>query len=99
MDIPESIPNDKITRVCSRCGTEFRLSQQLEPTTCEYHHGKKQKGKFLCCMTSDVGVPCMKSKFHVYLLQNPEEKQALQTYKYTKDVFKTIKIKSHWIRL
>lgn len=88
MDIPESIPNDKITRVCSRCGTEFRLSQQLEPTTCEYHHGKKQKGKFLCCMTSDVAVPCTKSKFHVYLLQNPEEKQALQTYKYTKDVFK-----------
>ena len=46
MDIPESIPNDKITRVCSRCGTEFRLSQQLEPTTCEYHHGKKQRANF-----------------------------------------------------
>ena len=89
MEIPESIPNDKITRTCSRCGTEFRLSQQLEPTICEYHHGKKQKGKYLCCMANATGTPCTKSKYHVYLLQNPEEKQALKGYQHTKDIFKS----------
>ncbi|RCK64189.1 RNA exonuclease 3 [Candida viswanathii] len=89
MDVPEAKPDDRITRVCSRCGTEFRLSQQLEPTTCEYHHGKRQRGKYLCCMANASGAPCTKSKHHVYLLQSPEQKQALQTYRFTKDMFRT----------
>ncbi|CAX45582.1 RNA exonuclease, putative [Candida dubliniensis CD36] len=89
MDPPESKPNEKITRICSRCGTEFRLDQQLQPIVCEFHHGKKQKGKYLCCMSNVNGQPCSKAKNHVYLLNTPEEKQALLPYKSTKELFTT----------
>ena len=55
MEPPESIPNEKITRICNRCGTEFRLDQQLQPIVCEFHHGKKQEGNtyVVCLMLMD----------------------------------------------
>lgn len=94
MEPPESIPNEKITRICNRCGTEFRLDQQLQPIVCEFHHGKKQRGKYICCMSNVDGQPCSKAKNHVYLLNTPEEKQALLPYQFTKELFTTTSTKS-----
>ncbi|KAL6450962.1 REX3 RNA exonuclease 3 [Candida maltosa Xu316] len=89
MEIPKSEPNEKITRECCRCRTEFRLKQQLEPTTCEFHHGTRQKGKYICCLGDMNSTPCSKTNNHVYLLNTPGEKQALKSFQYTTDIFKT----------
>lgn len=94
MSVPESIPNAKITRNCQRCDTEFKLSQQLEPTTCEFHYGKIRRNPdnktryYKCCLgPKDDCKPCDKHKYHVYQDQSVEEKQSMRSYVKTEEIF------------
>ncbi|KAI5966784.1 REX3 [Candida pseudojiufengensis] len=96
MTPPTSKPNESLTRICSRCGTEFKLSQQLEKTKCFFHHGKirrkiETKSRYFdCCMAPpDSQTPCDSSEHHVFQITSPEEKQSILPYKYTSDLFKS----------
>lgn len=94
MKIPPKEVNESLTRECRRCGTVFKLDQQLEPTTCIFHHGKlrRQPGTKIrfydCCRApEDDNKPCDESKHHVFQISKPEEKQAVLPYTLTKEIF------------
>ncbi|KAI5950967.1 REX3 [Candida jiufengensis] len=93
---PTSKPNTNLTRICSRCGTEFKLSQQLDKIKCLFHHGKLrrkvgEKSRYYdCCMApQDSQTPCESSDHHVYQVTLPEEKQSLLPYRYTTEIFRS----------
>ncbi|KAI5948809.1 REX3 [Candida theae] len=97
MSVPEASPYTKITRNCQRCDTEFKLSQQLEPTTCEFHYGKIRRNPdnktryYDCCLapkddSRDIK-PCESRKYHVYQNSSVEEKQSLRSFVKTDEIF------------
>ncbi|KAG5420954.1 REX3 [Candida metapsilosis] len=97
MSVPEAVPYTKITRNCQRCDTEFKLCQQLEPTTCEFHYGKIRRNPgsktrfYDCCLapkddSRDIK-PCDSRKYHVYSNPSVEEKQSIRPYVKTEEIF------------
>ncbi|CCG20574.1 Rex3 protein [Candida orthopsilosis Co 90-125] len=94
MSVPEATPYAKITRNCQRCDTEFKLSQQLESTSCEFHYGRVRRNPdnktryYDCCLApKDDSKPCDIRKHHVYQNLSPEEKQSICPYVKTEDIF------------
>ncbi|EGW32477.1 uncharacterized protein SPAPADRAFT_55921 [Spathaspora passalidarum NRRL Y-27907] len=94
MDIPKVEDSEEsLSRKCSRCGTQFQTSEQLQPIECHYHCGKIRRKQdrsryHECCMAEENQNPCSVAKHHVYLLDTVEEKQKSIPYQFTRDLFK-----------
>ncbi|CAK9436230.1 uncharacterized protein LODBEIA_P07880 [Lodderomyces beijingensis] len=99
MEIPRAQvekESSSLTRECRRCGTEFNVSRQLEPTTCKFHHGKLRKREgtkmryYDCCNASqDDQKTCDEAEHHVFQLDKPEQKHQVLPYFHTSEMFQS----------
>ncbi|RLV93363.1 RNA exonuclease 3 [Spathaspora sp. JA1] len=96
MNIPkveESQP-PVLARKCCRCGSQFQVSEQLEPVKCHYHYGKIRRKQdrsryHECCRAEENQNPCAVADHHVYMFESIQEKHQAVPYQFTRDLFKT----------